>query len=125
MNINEVNEIKMEVSNNFPKLIAAYKEYGITKFQTCASTAKTMYFNNEDETVYDEIDYFNLPIGELNIEKFKVDLIDHQKGITDFPQWLELTAGSGIAYWIVDLNLMTCIYYDQDDNQVHTELINI
>lgn len=123
MNINEINEIKANGDGNFPKLMESYREYGIAKFQTCASTAKTMYFDKEENNAYDEEDFFNFPIGELNIDKFKSDLLDHQQDKTDFPTWLELTAASGIAYWIVDLSEKTCIYYDIDNNPVLTELI--
>lgn len=123
MNINEINEIKMSGNGDFPKLVKSYRDYGITKFQTCASTAKTMYFDNVENCVYDEQDFFNYEIGALNIEQFKQDLLAHQQGKTDFPTWLELTAASGIGYWIVDLNAMTCVYYDLDNNPVHTEKI--
>lgn len=124
MNIKEINQIKMESNDNFPKLIQSYVDYGIVKFQTCSSTAKTMYFDNEGNSVYDEEDFFKFEIGELNSDKFKSNLVDHQQGKTDFPTWLELTADSGIAYWIVDLKANTCIYYDIDNNEVHTELID-
>ncbi len=123
MNINEINQIKTDTQGNFIKLVNAYIEYGIVKFQTCASTAKTMYFDSQGNNVYDEQDFFNFTIGILDADKFKADLLDHQQGKTDFKAWLELTANSGIAYWIVDLKAGTCIYYDLKDNPVHTELI--
>lgn len=123
MDINQINQIKNEHNGNFPVLVKNYIEYGIVKFQTCASTAKTMYFDKDENSVYDEQDFFNFKIGELNTDKFKVDLVDHQQGKTDFPTWLELTAGSGIAYWIVDLNEKTCIYYDLNNNPIHIEMI--
>lgn len=123
MDINEINKIKLNANGNFPKLVKSYQEYGIVKFQTCASTAKTMYFDQTENFVYDETDFFSFKIGEVNIEKFKADLIAHQQGETDFPTWLELTASSGVAYWIVDLNTKTCVYYDLANNQLYTEMI--
>lgn len=125
INIDEINQLKQQANGNFEKLVKAYQAYGLSKFQTCASTAKTMYFDQEDNVVYDREDFFNFPIGKLNIGDFKQGLIDHQQGKTDFPTWLELTAGAGIGYWIVDLCDKTCVYYDLDNNPVYTEMINI
>lgn len=123
MDINQINQIKLSANGNFPELVKRYQEYGIVKFQTCASTAKTMYFDQNGNFVYDETDFFDFNIGEVNVEKFKADLILHQQGVTDFPTWLELTSSSGVAYWIVDLDEKTCIYYDLANNQLYTELI--
>lgn len=123
MDINQINQIKLETQGNFKELIERYLQYGIVKFQTCASTAKTMYFNQAGDNVYDHEDFFNYQIGQLNVDKFQSDLLQHQQGITDFATWLGLTADSGIAYWIVDLSAKTCVYYDCDNNPIHTELI--
>lgn len=125
MNINTINEIKEVNNGNFPQLIKAYKEYGIVKFQTDASTAKTKYYDIEGNSVSDSVDFFNLEIGQLDVDKFKNDLLEHQRGLTDFPTWLELTANSGVAYWVVDLDAMTCIYYDLAENQLVTEMIPV
>lgn len=123
MNINQINQYKMSANGNFSVLVQSYLEYGIVRFQTCASTAKTIYFDGDGNSVYDEADIFNFKIGELNIDKFRSHLLDHQQGLTDFPTWLKLTAENGIAYWIVDLVVKQCVYYDIDDNQVHIEII--
>lgn len=123
MNINQINQYKIQANGNFGVLVESYLEYGIVRFQTCAATAKSIYFDAEGNRVYDENDIFNFEIGQLNVEQFKADLLDHQQGLTDFPTWLKLTAGSGIGYWIVDLEAKQCVYYDLDNNPVHTELI--
>lgn len=125
MNITEINNLKANANGDFLELVKSLKAIGITKFQTCASTAKSMYFDQAGNTVYDQTDFFNFPIGKLDVETFKQALVQHQQGKTDFPTWLQVTAASGIGYWIVDLSDSTCIYYDLNDNPVYTEKFTI
>ncbi len=121
MTITEINQIKTVSGGEFGKLIAGLEKIGITRFITCASTAKTMYFNQENQSVHDVEDYFNWPVGKLNRDQFIKDLKDHQVGKTDFPTWIELTAASGIASWEVNLLEGTCVYRDAANNDVYTE----
>lgn len=125
MKLEEINQIKQQTNGDFAKLVKAYQEYGISKFQTCASTAKTMYFDQDGNVVYDQEDFFKYPIGDLNIADFKQALQEHQQGISDFPTWLQITAAAGISYWIVDLAAKTCVYYDSDNNPVYQELVEL
>ncbi|MGV3009908.1 DUF1398 family protein [Streptococcus thoraltensis] len=39
----------------------------------------------------------------------------HQASQTKFPTLCEDITKSGIVYWIIDLEVMTCTYYDQND----------
>lgn len=123
MDINQINQIKKNTNGDFVKLVAELKEYGVVRFMTCASTAKSMYYNSNEETAYDREDFFNYEIGELNKAQFINDLIEHQQGLTNFPAWLEKTATSGISYWIVDLYECTCTYYSGDETLVYVETI--
>ncbi len=123
MDINQINQIKQESNGNFGQLVTDLKDSGVVRFMTCASTAKSMYFNHDEESVYDEVDFFNFEIGQLNKDQFVVDLKEHQQGLTDFPTWLEKTASSGISYWIVDLEQLTCTYYAADESSVYVEQI--
>lgn len=123
MTIQQINQIKKQSQGNFIQLITDLKAVGVIKFKTSASTAKSIYYDNQQNIAYDEVEFFNFEIGTVNKQQFISDLKQHQQGVTDFPTWLEQTAGNGIGYWIVDLQELTCTYYDLDDNPIYVEQI--
>ncbi len=123
MTIENINKIKLESNGDFIPLIINLKQAGVVKFITCASTAKSMYYDKEGNEVHDEDDFFNFEIGLVDSEKFIENLKKHQQGLTDFPTWLKQTAASGVSYWQVDLVANTCIYFSTDNEQMYIENI--
>lgn len=121
MNIKEINNIKQESMGNFTNLANELLEYGVYRFITCAQTGKSMYFDYNNDCVYDEEDLFYNELGTLNIEGFIDNLAAHQRGEIDFMKWVNLTADCGIAMWEVDLNEATCSYKDIYENVVYKE----
>jgi uncharacterized protein YbcV (DUF1398 family) len=59
--------------------------------------------------------------NKSDIEKFILLLKIHQKGETDYFTFCKHCAETGIEKWIVDLNKMTCIYYDKSNNEILVE----
>lgn len=47
----------------------------------------------------------------------------HQQGKTDYFTFCKDCAEAGIEKWKVDLNQMTCTYYDQSDHEILVEEI--
>ncbi len=121
MNIDVINEIKINSNGNFVSFCSNLLEYGVVRFTTCAQTGKSIYFNYDNECVYDEEDYFFNEIGILDIEGFKDNLFKHQNGELDFLTWVCATANCGVVSWTVDLNEGTCSYLDEFENIVYIE----
>ena len=61
--------------------------------------------------------------GNCNAEEFKTGLKAHQQGKTDYPTFIKAAAEYGIEKWIVDMDKMSCTYYDKAGNKILTEQI--
>ena len=58
-----------------------------------------------------------------DIDQFKAELLAHQQGKTDFLQFINLCAATGIEKWEVRLDKMTCTYFDKAGREVLEESI--
>jgi uncharacterized protein YbcV (DUF1398 family) len=121
--INEAHE-KVKSGADFPQYIHDIKQLGVCSFETFVSDSHTEYFGLENFTTSSSAVYETLTIADTcNPEQFKVDLKTHQAGKTDYFAFCKDCAKSGIEKWIVDLNEMTCKYYDIAGNEILTEVI--
>jgi uncharacterized protein YbcV (DUF1398 family) len=59
----------------------------------------------------------------VDAQKFKQGLKEHQQGKTDYPAFIALCAACGIEKWTVDLDEMSCVYYDKAGNEILAEEI--
>lgn len=115
---------KVKSGADFPKYIQDLKALGITHYETFVSDGHTNYlglnnFRISSNSKYDELSISN----ESNAEQFKSDLKSHQQGNTDYPTFCRDCAKSGIEKWVVDINQMTCTYFDQYENEILEEMI--
>lgn len=115
---------KVKSGADFPKYIQEIKNLGVTRFETWVKDSHTTYFGLNDFKTQSEPMYENLKISEeVNTTKFTEVLKSHQKGETDYFTFCKDSANTGIEKWVVDLNKMTCIYFDQEGIDVLTEKI--
>lgn len=115
---------KVKSGADFPKYIQEIKGFGIKRFETWVKDSHTEYFGADNFTAKSEPIYEDLSISnEVNPEKFANDLKIHQQGKTDYFTFCKDCAESGIEKWIVDLDKMTCIYYDKSGNDILAEEI--
>ena len=56
-------------------------------------------------------------------EKFIHYLKIHQRGETDYFTFCKHSAETGIEKWLVNLDKMTCTYYDKAENEILVEII--
>ncbi|WP_449399477.1 DUF1398 family protein [Chryseobacterium wanjuense] len=59
----------------------------------------------------------------LNLEQFKSRLKLHQQGGTDYATFCTDCAENGIEGWKMDLNKMTCSYFDKTGKEVLVEQV--
>lgn len=115
---------KVKSGADFPKYIQEIKEMGVVSFETFVKDSHTEYFGANNFTTSSEAQYPDLKISETtNSETFKTQLKAHQKGETDYFTFCNDCAENGIEKWIVDLNKMTCVYYDKSGNEILVEEI--
>lgn len=115
---------KVQSGADFPKYIQEIKGFGVKSFVTFVKDSHTEYFGENDFTTSSKPKYGDLEISETtDSEKFKTQLKAHQQGKTDYFAFCKDCAETGIEKWIVDLNKMTCIYYDKSGNEILVEQI--
>ncbi|MBB6330826.1 uncharacterized protein YbcV (DUF1398 family) [Chryseobacterium sediminis] len=115
---------KVKSGADFPAYIQAVKKLGVSNYTTYVSDGNTQYFDLENQSVQTGSKYSPLTVSEsLNLENFKQRLKLHQQGGTDYMTFCNDCAENGIQGWKMDLNAMTCTYFDQNENDVLTEQV--
>ncbi len=115
---------KVKSGADFPKYIQEIKALGVTAFETCVFDSHTVYFGANNFQTASSPMHEPLEItAESNPEKFKNYLKIHQQGQTNYQTFCHHCAETGIEKWFVDLNKMTCTYYDKAGNTILLENI--
>ena len=118
----ELAHSKVKSGAEFPKYIQDIKEIGVTAFETWVFDSHTNYFGINDFQTKSKPKYDNLTIASnSDKDKFSQYLKIHQKGETDYFTFCNHCAETGIEKWIVDLDKMTCIYYDKAEKEILIE----
>ena len=115
---------KVKSGADFPKYIQEIKELGVKSFETWVKDSHTEYFgvNNfctQSLSKYDELTI----LDTIDREKFIMQLKLHQEGKTNYYTFCKDCAQTGIEKWVVNLESMTCIYFDKMGNEILVEQI--
>ena len=114
---------KVKSGADFPGYIQELKKMGITHYETYVSDGHINYFGDDNYELHSAPKYDELLINNTYQEQFLIDLKAHQQGKTDYLTFCADCAKSGVEKWIVDLNAMTCTYFDVSGNNVLVENI--
>tara|TARA_R110002020_G_scaffold79969_5_gene199824 strand:- start:563 stop:955 length:393 start_codon:yes stop_codon:yes gene_type:complete len=115
---------KVKSGAEFPKYIQEIKEIGVTSFETWVIDSHTEYSGNDGFQTKSKPKYENLQIADFcDKDKFEKYLKTHQKGETDYFTFCKHCAETGIEKWNVNLDKMTCIYYDKAGNEILLEIV--
>lgn len=115
---------KVKSGADFPKYIQEIKGFGVTAFETWVKDSHTDYAGTNNYQTSSKPMYENLTIADNNNkEKFEYCLKSHQQGETDYFAFCKHCAETGIEKWLVDLDDMTCTYYDKAGNKILVESI--
>ena len=107
-----------------PKYIQEIKSLGVIGFDTWVKDSKTDYFGENNFKISSLPKYDELTIlDNTNGEDFMIKLRAHQQGKTDYFTFCKDCAETGIEKWVVNLNEMTCIYFDKKGNEILVEQI--
>jgi uncharacterized protein YbcV (DUF1398 family) len=118
----ELSHSKVKSGAQFPKYIQEIKEIGVTTFETWVTDSHTKYFCKNEFQTKSKPKYDWMTISKKSdINKFNQYLKMHKKGETDYVTFCKHCAETGIEKWIVDLDKMTCTYYDKAQNEILTE----
>jgi uncharacterized protein YbcV (DUF1398 family) len=115
---------KVKSGADFPKYIQEIKKMGVKGFETWVKDSHTDYFGENNFSAKSKSKYDELIISDTcNKEKFKTQLKEHQQGKTDYFTFCKDCAAAGIEKWVVNLDEMTCTYYDKIGNAILVEQI--
>ncbi|AEA45778.1 DUF1398 domain-containing protein [Fluviicola taffensis] len=115
---------KVKSGAEFPQYIQEIKRFGVKSFETWVSDSHTVYFGESGFQTESQPKYEKLTVADrTDIDQFKVRLKIHQQGQTDYYTFCKDCAKTGVEKWIMDLNAMTCIYYDKQGNELLLEQI--
>lgn len=126
--INEIKEAHSKVKSgaDFPIYIQDIIKLGVTGYSTFLDDGHTEYSGKNDYQIQTAKRDTILPVAEnSDNEKFKTILKEHQQGKTDFLNFCKQAAETGVEKWSVDMNEMTCTYYDKAGNKMLVEEIPV
>lgn len=115
---------KVKSGADFPAYIQELKQLGVIFYDSYVSDGHVNYCGKNDFKVTSQAKYDALIIADnANENQFKSDLKAHQQGKTDYPTFCNDCTKSGIEKWIVDLEKMTCTYFDKEGKEILEEQI--
>lgn len=115
---------KVKSGIDFPKYILEIKIMGVTGFETWVIDSHTEFYGENNFITTSKSKYDELLISNIsNKENFIILLKAHQQGKTDYFTFCKECAEAGIEKWFVNLDKMTCTYYDKIGNEILIEQI--
>lgn len=115
---------KVKSGAEFPSYVKEIKELGVTHYEAYVIDGHIDYHGANDHTAKVPAKYDQLMIADnSNGEEFKLELVAHQQGKTDFLTFIKMCANYGIEKWAIRMDKMTCTYYDKAGNEILVEQI--
>lgn len=115
---------KVKSGADFPKFIQEIKQLGVMDYVTWVTDSHTDYFGENGFTATSQPKYDSHEIAaQCDQHQFVQYLKNHQQGGSDYPTFSRQAAETGIEKWVVNLEAMTCVYYDRAGNAILTEEI--
>lgn len=115
---------KVKSGADFPAYIQELIKIGVLRYESFVADGHVDYFGSNNYRTSAPPKYDQLLVMEKgNKEQFQNDLKAHQQGQTDYPTFCKHCAKSGVSKWIVDMQKMTCSYFDKAGNELLVELI--
>lgn len=115
---------KVKTGADFPKYIQSIKNLGVSHYTAYVEEGNTAYFDAENNAANTGSKYDQLTISEtVNLDQFKSRLKLHQQGGTNYMTFCNDCAENGVKGWNMDLNKMTCTYFDTKGNEILEEKV--
>ncbi len=115
---------KLYTGPEFPKLIREYKQMGIVSNIYNIESGVVSYINNLGKSIEDLGIKIDFVIPETsNYQEALLGLKRNQKGESDFITFCNEVAKAGIYKWVINLDAMTCKYYNKNNEIIIAEII--
>ncbi len=115
---------KVKSGADFPSYIKEIKALGVIAYEHFVDDGRINYFGNNGYAISSDPKWDKKEIAKTgNIEQLTTALKTHQTGKTNYLTFCQESAASGVEKWVVDLNTMTCTYYDLQGTELVMETI--
>lgn len=115
---------KVKSGADFPSYIKEIKSLGVTHYEAYVTDGHVDYHGANNYTARVPEKYEPLVIADTaKVEKFKAELLAHQRGKTDYITFIKMCAETGIEKWEICMDKMTCTYFDKTGNRILVEEI--
>lgn len=109
---------------DFPQYIQDLKDLWVRSYTIFVTDGHAEYDGANEYHISSPATYEPLAINTTtDTEEFLTNLKLHQQWGSDYLTFCQHTAQAGIAYWIMDLQTMECIYCDSADTRILVETI--
>ena len=116
--------LKVKSGADFPNYVQDLINLGVEKYDTYVNDGHSLFLGVNNYQVQTDAKYSSLHIAnESDSKTFQHYLKIHQQGHTDYPTFCRHCAETGVEKWTVDMNLMTCTYYDRSSTKMLEENI--
>jgi len=117
---------KVKSGADFPSYVQDLIRLGVKSYDIFVTDGHGEYRGENKYTIRSATEYETLHIvDESNAEAFMHNLKMHQQGKTNYAIFCKDAADAGVEKWTVDLQEMTCTYYDKAGNKLVTETIPV
>jgi uncharacterized protein YbcV (DUF1398 family) len=115
---------KVKTGADFPRYIKELKELGLKNYTNYVADGHTIYRGSDGYSQTGPAKYPEQVVkAQSSPEALKTAIKEHQAGKTDYLTVCRQAADAGVEKWIVDLDAMTCTYYDTAGNELMVEAI--
>jgi uncharacterized protein YbcV (DUF1398 family) len=115
---------KVKSGADFPAYIQEIKKFGVIYYEAFVADGQINYYDTTNFSVNVPAKHEKLTIAEAcKEEEFKIELLAHQLGKTDFLTFIKMCARCGIEKWEIWMEKMTCTYFDKSGKIVLEENI--
>lgn len=115
---------KVKSGADFPAYVQDLIRLGIKSYDIFVTDGHGEYEGKDNYKVLSAAEYETLHIVDgSNAEAFMRNLKMHQQGGTDYATFCIQAADAGVEKWTVDMQQMTCTYYDKAGQTMVTETI--
>jgi len=115
---------KVKSGADFPAYVQELIRLGVKSYDTFVSDGHAVYIGENDYQKVSTAKYETLTVANKSDETaFKHKLKIHQQGQTNYMTFCRDAAEAGVEKWTVDMQQMTCIYYDKAGNNMLAETI--
>lgn len=116
--------VKVKSGADFPRYIYELKALGVSGYQTFVADGHTEFRSADGNLITSEAKYAQIAVaGSSNSKMLQNALTIHQAGGSDFQAFCQQAADAGVEKWEVNMEAMTCVYYDRATNVMVTERI--